>query len=344
MLKGFFMAKAIGLLAILMLPLSSFAATGGGCWLRDAAAPTTTNIFALCQQGVIYISSDGGAKWDLLDTGAKSFLRTIVFTNASHGIVAGDAGTVMTSEDSGKTWQLHESKTKENLLAVTAVGSDAWASGFDGAIVHSSDGGRSWETQNSTTTLALEDIYFIDKDHGWAAGWSGTILRTVDGGKKWQPVVSKAQWSLTALYFKDASNGWAVGFSGQLLRTKDGGVSWDVMPPPSTAWLKDVAVDSANRIWIASDDALLVSEDQGAHWKSVQAAKQAFLKKFVPVGNSLWAVGQLALLRQVGTDWKQVDSLQVLSSSDSKALLARQDIATQSQQNTAPKTQTAPKK
>jgi photosystem II stability/assembly factor-like uncharacterized protein len=159
----------------------------------------------------------------------------------------------------------------------------------------------------------------------------------VDGGKKWQAVASKAQWSLTSIYFSDANNGWICGFSGQLLRTKDSGATWEVLPAPSKAWLKDVSVDRSNRMWIAADDQFLVSEDGGAKWRAVPVLTQAFLRKMLPVGNSLWAIGQLGMMRQEGADWKPVDTLKIMSASDAKAAAARKDIADKAQAVTAPK-------
>jgi photosystem II stability/assembly factor-like uncharacterized protein len=334
MLKGSSLVRLFGLLAILSLPFTAFAGLEDGCWLRDAAAPTPTLIFALCQQGGMYISTDGGTKWTMTDTGSPTFLRALVFTSPSHGIVVGDAGAIYTTDDGGKSWQTRESKTKENLLSVTAIGNDAWASGFDGALAHSSDSGRTWASQASGTTMALEDIFFIDNKRGWACGWSGKLLRTADGGARWEDISSKAQWSLTSLFFTDANNGWAVGFSGQALKTKDGGLHWEIVKVPLQSWLKDVIVDHSNRVWIAADDQFLVSTDAGATWTSVPAKTQTFLRKFSYVGDTLWALGQLGILRQSGSEWKEVDTLKVLSRSDARALAARKDIDAATQQNT----------
>ncbi|MGD0496948.1 MAG: YCF48-related protein [Bryobacteraceae bacterium] len=342
MLKSTNLAKAIAPFAILLLPALASAQApaqasaptalqGEGCWLRDAVSPTPMVVYSLCQQGMIYATTDGGATWNSRSTGATVFVRAMVFNDVNHGLIAGDEGTILATGDGGKTWQPRISKTKEHLLSITSVGSDVWASGFDGVIVHSGDGGSAWETEDSGTTQTLQDIFFIDKDHGWAAGWSGTIIRTVDGGKKWQASPSKAQWSLMSMHFTDVNNGWIVGFSGQLLRTKDGGATWELLPPPTKEWLKDVAVDRSGRIWLVADAQLLVSEDGGAKWRSVPMVTQAFLRELFPVGDSLWAIGQLGMIKQVGTEWKPVDALKILSASDAKAAAARKDIASQAQ-------------
>jgi len=73
------------------------------------------------------------------------------------------------------------------------------------------------------------------------------------------------------VYFKDLKVGWVVGFQGQLMRSDDGGTTWKAQSPkdakgePIRAWLKGIAVDKSNRLWVAADDQLLMSAD-GQTW------------------------------------------------------------------------------
>jgi len=264
------------------------------------------------------ITADGGATWSAVDTGAKVKLRAMAALDAGHAIVVGDGGLILATDDGGKTWrERNDAKNKhftpQHLLALSAVGNQLWTSGFDGALWHSVDGGRNWEVQKTGTHMALEDIYFLDADHGWAVGWSGTLLRTLDGGKKWEAINSKAlaaAWSLSSVYFHDLKNGWAAGFSGQLLRSRDGGATWEAQDSSSKSWLKDIEFDSSNRGWITSDEQFLVSEDGGEKWNPVKIQKNLFLRKLLHVGDSLWAVGQLGVLKQgPGLTWTPVTSL-----------------------------------
>jgi len=145
-------------------------------------------------------------------------------------------------------------------------------------------------------------VFFLDADHGWAVGWSGTILKTNDGGKKWDLIkTNAASWSLAAVRFFDANNGWAVGFSGQLLRSKDGGLTWAAVKSPSNSWLTSVAMDPSKRIWIAADEHLLVSEDGGDQWRAVPVDGNYLVSRLFPVGDSLWALAELGVLKQSGS-------------------------------------------
>jgi photosystem II stability/assembly factor-like uncharacterized protein len=310
-MKRWVIATSAVFCAALLVPLPAAASDTQHCYLRDAASPAPATAYLLCEQGLVYATTDNGATWAARDTGAPVTLHGISFFDAAHGFVVGDNGTLLATGDGGKTWQARDTGSKEHLLSAFTLGNLAWTSGFDGVLLHSSDGGRTWSAQTSGTTMALECIFFLDADRGWAVGWSGTILRTTDGGKTWQPVkTDAASWSLAAVRFLDANNGWAAGFSGQLLRSTDGGITWKAQKNPSQSWLTSIAADRAGRLWIAADDHLLVTPDGGANWQAIAVPVSFFVARVFPVGDSLWALAELGILRQTGSgvQWKYDES------------------------------------
>ena len=291
----------------LLLPAAGLASDTGHCYLRDAASPSASTVFLLCEQGLVYSSGDAGKSWTAHDTGAPVILHGMAFSDDNHGFVVGEGGTLLTTEDGAKSWRAVDSGSKQNLLSISTLGNLVWVSGFDGTLLHSTDGGRTWKKQETGTSMALESIFFLDADHGWAVGWSGTVLRTTDGGKTWQQIKTEtAEWSLATVRFFDANNGFAAGFSGELLRSTDGGTTWKALKSPTQSWLTSVAMDRAKHIWIAGDENLLVSEDGGLNWKAIPVPSSFFVARVFPVGDSLWALAELGVLRQTGTglEWK----------------------------------------
>ena len=298
--------------AFLLLPLLAAASDKDHCYFRDASAPTVSSAFLLCEQGLVYATTDSGVTWTARDTAASVTLHAIGFSDANHGFVAGEGGTLLATADGGKTWQARNTGSTDHMLAIFTLGDRAWVGGFNGTVLYSSDRGATWARQKTGTTMALENIFFLDPDHGWAVGWSGTILRTGDGGKTWQNIkTDAASWSLAAVHFSDLKNGWAVGFAGQLLHSTDGGATWAAQKSPAESWLTSMAADHSNRLWIAGDDQLLFSADGGATWRGIPV-ENMFVSRVFPLGGSLRALGELGILKQGGAsglEWKRDETL-----------------------------------
>src|SRR5688572_13700401 len=260
MSKGLDFARMALLAGLAILP--SFAADAPpqtrSCWLRDLSSPTTSNIYALCEQGSVWFSGDGGTTWAAKETGAKEALRAMDFLDANRGLAVGDAGLIMSTTDASKTWTAVKSGTEKKLMDISFVENTGWVVGYNGLILHTADGGRTWSEQKSGTTQTIESVFFLDAQHGWAIGWAGTILRTADGGKTWEAIkTDAATWSLSSVYFRDLQNGWIVGFAGQIIRSSDGGKNCKPQTSPIKVWLTSVEFDKLNRGWITHDDGVL---------------------------------------------------------------------------------------
>jgi photosystem II stability/assembly factor-like uncharacterized protein len=303
----------VGLMGILLVPLAAQTSEQRrSCWLRDVASPSNTRVYAICEQGTLWYSLDGGKKWDHQETGAESYLRAIAFLDETHGLLIGKGGLVLATDDGGKTWVKRQSNTTENLLDISIVGQKAWAAAYAGKVMYTPDGGKTWSEQKTGIRQTLETIYFRDAEHGWAAGWAGTILRTKDGGTTWETLKSdKATWSVSAIYFKDLQNGWIVGFGGQILHTKDGGTTWAVQQSPVTAILSSINFDQSGTGWITYDEGFLTSKDGGETWTASKTEYRYFVNRTITVGNDLWALGQSVILRKTGSEWKKIDTLVV---------------------------------
>lgn len=150
------------------------------------------------QRGVVLRSEDG-AKWQQMPTPADATLNRVRFVDDTHGWAVGYDGTILATEDGGKTWVLQQ---------------------FD------ADWGR-----------AYYDVQFSDTQNGFVLGGNGRLWRTSDGGKTWTPIESPVFEEQPNLYnlVKLGSGALLItGERGLIARSTDDGATWEQLKSPYT--------------------------------------------------------------------------------------------------------------
>jgi photosystem II stability/assembly factor-like uncharacterized protein len=125
-----------------------------------------------------------------------------------------------------------------------------WVVGEFGTIMASNDGGRTFHQQHGPVETTLFGVHFADARRGWAVGIDGVILRTDDGGVTWvaqpPPITQRSFYDVSV----QGEHGWIVGNSGTVLKSTDGGVTWVVEPMPiqlAANWIRSIALVSGGR-------------------------------------------------------------------------------------------------
>jgi photosystem II stability/assembly factor-like uncharacterized protein len=140
--------------------------------------------------GADYESTDAGKTW----TGRKitaddKHFNAILELGEGRLLILGEAGTILTSGDWGKTWAPVTSPYKGSLFgAVVAEDGAVLAFGMRGRIFRSKDKGLTWSAVDnpSTATLAGGDKLF---DGSLVlAGSAGTALVSRDNGQSFVPI------------------------------------------------------------------------------------------------------------------------------------------------------------
>jgi len=145
-------------------------------------------------------------------------------------------------------------------------------------------GSAQWEFQNPIPTNAhLNDIFFVDNNHGWAVGAYVTILHTSDGGNNWTEQFSGANDPmltnsvLLSIHFSDLNNGWAAGYkilsdgedcSALLLHTTNRGNSWNIIAGiDDFCKFCDVHFVNNSTGWVLDENGkILHTPDGGSSW------------------------------------------------------------------------------
>jgi photosystem II stability/assembly factor-like uncharacterized protein len=255
---------------------------------------------------LVFSTTDGGANWQAqtVPAGTTRELTGVAFSDASHGWVVGQGGTVLLTSDGGATWTRQTVRPVTNLLDTVCAGGHAWAIGRDGAIFTSTDKGADWTVQALPAGTALTGVASPDGTHGWAVGdfdafegdqgsadfSASVILTTSNAGAAWSLQGSPpGVRDLEAVTFADATHGWAVGgtydyaeddsttYRAAIVATSDGGATWKTQTVPSGIHtLCDVDFVDALHGWAVGYSylsgtgfagAILATSDGGATWK-----------------------------------------------------------------------------
>lgn len=104
-------------------------------------------------------------------------------------LAVGDRGSILSSSDSGMSWQGSSNGTRHDLGAVAFSGDCmvAVAVGEQGAILVSTDGGSTWSAPDTNTRNDFNEVALSgDGKIAIAAGERGLFRYSVDGGKSWR--------------------------------------------------------------------------------------------------------------------------------------------------------------
>lgn len=188
--------------------------------------------------GTMIHTEDGGQHWTVqqvppeiqlpesaLDTGVDPGdvnLYAVSYADADHVWVVGEFGTIMVSDDGGRTFTQQHGPVESTLFGVSfADAQRGWAVGIDSTILRTEDGGTTWNAQPSP--IAQRSFYdvAVRGQHGWVVGMSGTVLRSSDAGVTWAveplPIELAANW-IRSISLEPGGQGLAVGAEGLIFR------------------------------------------------------------------------------------------------------------------------------
>lgn len=308
---------------------------GMGTMLQDVHFTDAQNGFVVGQGGLILVTSDGGATWTKMDVdmsppgarqrpgggggppggfgrGGSPALYNIYFVDANVGFITGGRGTILKTEDGGKTWARKMARSaaaqgqnerprplRANLMGAQMLNAEVgFIAGSENTILKTTDSGETWvgssqrarvgETRNN-----LENIWFVSPTQGWIVGSFGTLLHTTDGGETWEKRNAGFDNNLFGIHFLDANTGWLCGQEGLVLHTADGGKTWVQQLTGSEDDLHDIVFVDAMVGWaVGAYNAILHTADGGETWSATKAGNGFGVFKAVSATDKAhcWAV------------------------------------------------------
>ena len=152
-------------------------------------------------------------------------------------------------------------------------GDHAWAALQSGRVLSTANSGDTWDSHEGINTVQIgtTGVFFLDQQHGWIAGWrgkqqgltsgvqfvkyltDGMVARTTDGGRSWTRVDSDTGRFLWDVVFKDQNRGWAVGSFGHAMSSSDGGLTWTPEPTGTDSTLRALTLSDSATGWAVGD-------------------------------------------------------------------------------------------
>ena len=149
-------------------------------WFRDER-----NGFAVGAYGYFLATSDGGRTWKPRTIDKDDFhLNAIVPAGAGRLFIAGEAGAIYRSDDSGSTWRKLPSPYAGSWFSALALDADGLLLfGLRGSMYRSGDGGESWTRVPTRTKATLTGALLVKPGLLLVTGLEGALLVSRDGGR-----------------------------------------------------------------------------------------------------------------------------------------------------------------
>ncbi|MDI1235507.1 MAG: YCF48-related protein [bacterium] len=136
-----------------------------------------------------------------------------------------------------------------------------------------------WTKQTSNTLEVLNNIHFVDNEHGYAVGNNGAMVATVTGGEDWLAVnTGLNSGQLTGVFFTDKHTGWICGTNGLLKRTRDYGAHWTTYNTGISTYLSGIYFTSEKTGFVSGQNGIILkTNDSGNTWTKQVVSTKNFI-------------------------------------------------------------------
>lgn len=202
---------------------------GGESWSKVFSAPSEqrpllavswvapSRAVAVGAYGAYYESLDGGRTWNARKVlNDDKHLNGIVNLGQGRLLIAGEAGTLLSSSDAGANWTPVASPYKGSFFGGLVAHDGAIVIyGLRGRIFRSADGGATWSGIDNASEAALMGGDTLPDGALVVAGAMGSALVSRDNGRSFQPIETRTSRLLAKPI---------VGAAGQVLLLGEAGV------------------------------------------------------------------------------------------------------------------------
>ena len=286
-----FAGSAGGGVALLSNNVQSWNELNTGLANRFTNAITVRNsqVFVGTLGSGVYRSPDQGQNWQAASLGLPANANVQALLSNGGDLLAGlFGGGVYRSSNDGVSWAF-SGLTGQNINALKLGGGAIFAA-TDNGVYRSTDRGGAWEA----TGLRNQRVASLAYEGGrlYAGIYGGGIQISSNNGSSWTPAGSLGNSYVTALTIgPDGATLFAGTDGGGLFRSSDGGMSWAPVLGELPANLNVYAFSvSGNKLYMGSIYGVFLSEDNGQHWRQLNAGLlDIYVTSLAVTGNQLLA-------------------------------------------------------
>lgn len=155
--------------------------------------------FIVGEKGTVWHYDSCQNKFETSNVGTQFMLTDGIYLSEASRLVVGGGGTILQTNDNGKTWEQRsfpgKNKVKLNSIVITGEG-NMCSVGNRGTIICANKIGTMWSEIISGTTTDLFDIKADGRGKMIAVGDEGVILASDDNGKTWRNFTLKSKTRL----------------------------------------------------------------------------------------------------------------------------------------------------
>lgn len=234
-----------------------------------------------------------------------------------------DINTIQNSSSICFKTSIINTNITENFLSVFFInGKDGFITGDNGGIYKTTDSAKSWTALNSTTSLPIRDIYFLDSNKGFAAGGKNTcegtgcispggfILETQNSGQSWTKILAPTgKIELSSICFINSTTGFCAG-DNAVFNTNDGGKTWteNKLNNIGGKMMKISFIDNQNGFIACLFDKILKTTNGGLTWEITSPNKNVGYYSLSSSEGVSYVSGQGKILKTLnnGTNWTEL--------------------------------------
>jgi photosystem II stability/assembly factor-like uncharacterized protein len=246
-----------------------------------------------------------------------NLLRSICFPDDLTGYAAGDAGTILKTDDGGETWSVLDNVGGLDIFSMDFIDAQhGILVGESGMIARTSDGGSTWSYPASGTQASLNAVEMIDQFTAVAIGRDSLMVRTEDGGDTWNFVEIDPPCDFLSFKFLTPMHAILLGYDLNrfvaIFHSVDGGLTWSYSNPGIGQIFRLVSSfpDEMNGFMSVNDYGLYKTTDGGYNWTPVNSSHED-LNALVfadPVHGKSLKGGLIYTTQDSGVSW-QTDEL-----------------------------------